>query len=343
MKTPSLRDLPLFASLPQAELDHLAQVLQPQHTAPGEILYQESDCKPSFFILLDGEVEILKGLGSADERLLGVRGAGSFLGEMRLFSRDGCHTASVRARTPLDLLELTEADFGGLVARHPAFTFELLRTLSTRLNESENITIRDLKEKNRLLFEAYEELKAAQAQLIETEKLERELEVARQIQSSLLPRSMPSCPGYDFSACMLPMRAVGGDFYDFIALDKDLLGVAVGDVMDHGVPAALLMAITVTLLRVEARRSPSPRQVVANINRQLLEHSDLGIFATLLYGVLDVTTGRFKYVRAGHELPLLLDPDRQVIPLKSGCGQPVGMLAEPCLDVHEVDLLPGSL
>jgi sigma-B regulation protein RsbU (phosphoserine phosphatase) len=294
-------------------------------------------------ILMDGEVEIIKGLGSADERLLGVRGKGSFLGEMRLFSRDGCHTASVRARTPLVMLEMADSEFLGLVERHSEFTFELLRTLSLRLDESENLTIRDLKEKNRQLSQAYEELKAAQAQLVEAKKLERELEVARQIQSSLLPRSLPSYPGYDFAACIHPMSAVGGDFYDFIVLDEDMLGIAVGDVMDHGVPAALLMALTVTLLRVEARRSPSPRKVVANINRQLLERSDLGIFATLLYGILDTTSGRFKYVRAGHEHPVLLDADRQVIPLKRGCGQPLGLLAEPCLDVHEVDLLPGSL
>jgi sigma-B regulation protein RsbU (phosphoserine phosphatase) len=343
MKTRSLRNLAIFASLPTAELGHLARVLPQQRAEPGELLYREGDCKKAFYILLEGEAEIIKGLGSADERLLGVRGAGSFLGEMRLFSRDGCHTASVRARTPLEMLEMAESEFRGLVERHSEFTFELLRTLSLRLDEAENLTIRDLKEKNRLLSEAYQELKSAQAQLIEAEKLERELEVARQIQSSLLPHALPSYQGYEFSACMYPMSAVGGDFYDFIELDQDLLGIAVGDVMDHGVPAALLMALTVTLLRAEARRSPSPRKVVANVNRQLLERNDLGIFATLLYGILDVTTGRFKYVRAGHELPILLDADRRVIPLKRGCGQPLGLLAEPCLDVHEVDLPPGSL
>jgi sigma-B regulation protein RsbU (phosphoserine phosphatase) len=343
MKARSLKNLPIFASLPAAELGYLAKELSWRRAEPGELLYREGDRKKAFYIMLGGEVEIIKGLGSPDERLLGVRGAGSFLGEMRLFSRDHCHTASVRARTPLEMLELSDAQFGGLVERHPEFTFELLRALSVRLDESENLTIRDLREKNRQLSQAYDELKAAQAQLIETERLERELEVARQIQSSLLPRSLPSHQGYDFSACMLPMRAVGGDFYDFISLDEDLLGIAVGDVMDHGVPAALLMALTVTLLRVEARRSPSPRKVVANVNRQLLERNDLGIFATLLYGILDVTSGRFKYVRAGHELPVLLDGDGRVTRFQPGCGQPLGLLADPCLDVHEVDLVPGSL
>ncbi len=335
--------VPLFASLPRTEIKNLATRLGSRRVPDGTLLFREGETGGSFYVLLDGEVEVIKALGTADERLLAVRHAGSFLGEMSLFSQDGTHTASVRSRTPLRMLEMSPTEFEGLIQRQPGFMYELLRTLSLRLEESENLTIRDLSEKNRQLTLAYEELKAAQDQIIEKEKLERELEVARDIQSSLLPRSLPRRPGFDFAARILPMSAVGGDFYDFIELDEDMLGIAVGDVMDHGVPAALLMALTVTVLRAEAQGTPSPRKTLRNVNRQLLERDQHGFFATVLYGILDTGSRRFKYVRAGHSLPILLNAQREVVPLEYGRGQPLGLHPDPQMDVHEVILSPGSL
>jgi phosphoserine phosphatase RsbU/P len=238
---------------------------------------------------------------------------------------------------------MSNADFEALIRREPAFAYEMMRTLSGRLAESENLTIKDLREKNRQLTLAYEELKAAQAQIIEKEKLERELEVARQIQRSLLPRAVPKRAGYEFGAIMVPMSAVGGDFYDFIPLGDDTLGIAVGDVSDHGVPSALLMALTVTLLRAEARRATSPREAFARINHQLIEGNDLGMFVTLLFGTLNVTTQRFDYIRAGHDLPLVLGSDGELIHLDRKPGQPLGLLPKPVFDEGTVTVPKGGL
>jgi Serine phosphatase RsbU, regulator of sigma subunit len=121
-----------------------------------------------------------------------------------------------------------------------------VRVLSLRLEQHQNRTIRDLQEKNLQLTQAYEQLKAAQAHLIEKEKMERELEVARGIQQSMVPRKLPHLPGFDFGARMMPARAVGGDFFDFIPLSESTLGIVIGDVSDKGVPAALFMALTPT-------------------------------------------------------------------------------------------------
>jgi serine phosphatase RsbU (regulator of sigma subunit) len=328
----SLTRVPLFASLPASEIEHLAGTLQTRVVSPNELLFKEGDSQGLFYILLDGEVEVIKALGTPDERRLAVRPSGSLLGEMSMFSPDGRHTASVRARTPLRLLEMSNADFEALIRREPAFAYELMRTLSGRLAESENLTIKDLREKNRQLTLAYEELRAAQAQIIEKEKLERELEVARQIQRSLLPVSVPHRGDYDFGARMIPMSAVGGDFYDFIPLSDDKLAIAVGDVSDHGVPAALLMALTVTLLRAEARRATSPREALTRINRQLIEGNHLGMFVTLLFGTLDVPSRRFDYIRAGHDLPLVLQADGVPIRLERSHGQPLGLVPQPAFD-----------
>jgi serine phosphatase RsbU (regulator of sigma subunit) len=103
------------------------------------------------------------------------------------------------------------------------------------------------------------------------------------------------------------MTQVGGDFFDFIPLGEGLLGLAVGDVSGHGVPAALFMAMTFSLLRAEASQGRSPWEALQAVNRHLLDLNDEGMFVTVLYGVLNAATGEFHYARAGHDLPLVMD------------------------------------
>ncbi len=338
-----LTSISIFASLPAGEIHYLASALPDRACEPGTLLMREGQPANDFFVLLEGQVEIIKALGTKDERLLAVRDAGTFIGEMGLLSRERLHTATVRARTPIKLLEMTEAEFNALLQRQPALAYEMVRRLSRRLDESENLTIRDLRRKNLELTEAYGELKTAQALLIEKERMERELEVARGIQHSLLPRAFPERPGYSFGARMVPMRAVGGDFFDFIPLGKNQLGIAVGDVSDHGVPAALFMAITVTLLRAEARRKVPPPEVLARVNEQLLELNETGMFVTILYGVLDLATAEFTFVRAGHEPPVIFDSASARIALPREPGQLLGILDEPELCAQRVSLPAGGL
>lgn len=342
MKEQLLSQVPLFAALPAKEIELLASTLRECEIAQDTVMFREDEPADRFYILLDGQLEIIKALGTPDQKLLGVRGPGSFIGEMGLLSANGRRTASVRARTPLKLLEMTRADFDALLHREPMLAYEMMRVLSARLHELENMTIIDLREKNRQLTEAYEELKAAQTQIIEKEKLERELEVAREIQQSILPRRLPTVAGFDFGARMAPTRAVGGDFFDFIRLDGDQLGIVIGDVSDKGVPAAIFMALTSSLLRAEAIHASSPREALRSVNRQLLEVNDTGMFVTVLYGVLNISTRKFTYVRAGHELPILFDATGELSALPPGAGQPLGLLRDPVLDEQKLTLAPQS-
>ena len=305
-----LQALPLFASLPADELRLLAERMRPSQFASGELVLREGDQCTQFYIVVTGQVDIVKALGTPDERLLAVRPAGTLVGELSLFSPGGRHTASVLAHGPLDMLVMTRADFDSLLARQPRLAYGLVQTLSLRLIESEQSTIRDLHAKNESLAHALRALQAAQAELVEKEKLERELEVARRIQISLLPGQRPTSLGHEFGALMQPMSAVGGDFYDFVQFPDGRVGIAVGDVSDHGVPAALFMTMTVTLLRTAARRdagdSPAaPADVLRSVNRGLLAFNMSGMFVTVLYGVLDPRRREFVYARAGHEQPLL--------------------------------------
>jgi sigma-B regulation protein RsbU (phosphoserine phosphatase) len=186
------------------------------------------------------------------------------------------------------------------------------------------------------------ELEAAQAELVQKERMERELELARQVQQSVLPRIFPLVPGYTFAARNEPARRVGGDFYDVILLDAERFGLVVGDVSDKGMPAALYMALTRSLLLAEARRAGSPRAVLSTVHRLLQELGRPGLFVTVFYGIVDGPTRRLAYARAGHDRPFLLREDR-VQPL-GGEGTFLGFpgMDDLFLSEEEVDLLPGD-
>jgi serine phosphatase RsbU (regulator of sigma subunit) len=303
---------------------------------------REGECDERFYILLDGEVEVIKALGTSDERQLAIKSGGSLFGEMSLFNPQGCHTASVRAMTAAHALEMTRQDFDALLHRRPTLVYDMMRQMSQRLEESENATILDLREKNRQLTQAYQELQAAQAQLIIKEKLEKELAIARQIQTSILPESLPHLPGFDVAALTIPARAVGGDYYDFIPLDSDRFGLVVGDACDKGIPAALFINLTNSLVHIEAPRNPSPEATLRLVNHHLREMNRSGMFVSLLYGILDAS-GRLDYCRAGHPYPLVLDGNQCPVETGSSVGMPLGIMEEIQLDTRSVTIPPGGL
>jgi phosphoserine phosphatase RsbU/P len=342
MRDPGRGQIPLFGSVLSEELEHLVGSLTQIDLPAGTVVFHEGDHGNHFYLLLEGSVEVIKALEAADGRILTTFGPGDCFGEMALLDPKCSRSASVRTCTAVRLLEIKRDDFDAMLRVQPALAYDMARMLSQRLRDTDDATIRDLQEKNRQLAKAYEDLKAAQALIIDKEKLERELEVAREIQRSLLPRSLPQLPGFDFGARMEPARAVGGDFFDFILLDEEHLGIAVGDVSGKGVPAALFMAMTRTLLRAEARAANSPKEVLRGINDHLLEMNDAEMFVTVLYGILHTPTCHFTYGRAGHELPVLCDAWGETLTPCCGHGEPLGVFPDPVIDENAMQLAPGQ-
>jgi serine phosphatase RsbU (regulator of sigma subunit) len=208
--------------------------------------------------------------------------------------------------------------------RQPAFSpkeISLLQTLAQQaaLGIQRARLVEDLRSK-------IVALEAAQQELAKKERLERDLELAHQVQQSMLPRRFPEIPGFRFLARNEPARQVGGDFYDVIQLDEERFGVAIADVSDKGLPAALYMALTRSLLRAEARRQPSPEVVLNNVNQLLLELGDGKSFVTLFYGVVERASKRMTYSRAGHDRPFLLHAGRAQSLV--GDGTPLGILQD---------------
>lgn len=183
------------------------------------------------------------------------------------------------------------------------------------------------------LRDKIEQLEAAQAEIAIKERLERELELARQVQQNMLPHIFPLLPGVAFYARNEPARQVGGDFYDVFVLDADRVGIVIADVSDKGMPAALFMALTRSLVRAEAPRARSPEIVLRRVHRLLLDVGEPTQFVTLFYGVLDLTTRTVTYARAGHDYPLLLRGDEAI--WLQASGTILGLLDEAELFLRE--------
>ena len=341
-KEAMIRQVPLFESLSGVEVQYLAEIMREVQVPANTLLMREGERGDRFYIIIQGVVDVIKALETPDERLLNRRTAGEFFGEMALLDPDGLRTASIRTTTLVDLLEMDRTNFDALLQRRPSLAYEMVRVLSLRLRDTDNITINELRQKNSLLASAYQELKEAQAQLVEKEKLEHELKMARWIQESILPHTLPDLPGYTFGVRFVPARAVGGDLFDFVPLGRDTLGIVIGDVSDKGIPAAIFMALTRSLMRAEAYRSNSPSRVLQRVNHHLLEMNEAGMFVTVIFGILDRKKDLFTYARAGHEIPLFVNPAGELYQPAHATGQPLGLVDDPLLDEQTIPFAFGS-
>jgi serine phosphatase RsbU (regulator of sigma subunit) len=337
-----LAKIPVFSDLPEKELAHLQSTLEVITLQPGEILFREGELGEHFYILSEGELEILLGIGTEEELLLNTLGPGEYLGEMSLVLPGGERTATARARKESVLLSLSRYEFNALLEQHPLLVRSLVRVLSERLGSTNDATYRDLTEKNRQLQQAYDELKAAQVQLIEKERLERELEVAANIQLSILPDVLPTPPRFNFGARIDPARQVGGDFYDIFRVGTDRVAVLIGDVADKGIPSAIFMARAHALIAAEAETYENPGNVLRKVNAHITRLEKATQFVTVLYGILNIENGEFTYARAGHEPPLMLRPDGSVERLPHETGMALGLWEDITLDEKTIYLLPGS-
>lgn len=172
--------------------------------------------------------------------------------------------------------------------------------------------------------------------------LQNELDVASKIQQSILPTIFPAGLDYATFGTMNPARNVGGDFYDVIQLDNNRIGLAIADVSDKGVPAALFMMSSRTLLKGTAISYGSPSMVLREVNNLLQEDETQGMFVTMLYAVYDPGTGAFTYASGGHDAPLVVHPDGASELLDLTGGVALGVLTD--LEYREVTyhLDPGD-
>lgn len=192
------------------------------------------------------------------------------------------------------------------------------------------------------VFRVVKQAHEQDVEIHERERVEQELQTARRIQESLLPKVVPSLAGWQLATLYQPAREVGGDFYDFIPLADGRLGLVLGDVTDKGIPAALVMATTRSMLRaVGTQHAFSPGQVLAHVNELLCPDLPDSMFVTCFYAILDPATGQLRYANAGQDLPYVRHTGGEVCELRAR-GMPLGLMPGMLYEEEETTLLPGD-
>jgi len=322
-------------------LNNLKAVARLKTYPPRTKLCHQGKIEETFYIIVKGRVVSSQKLENGESRLLGMHGPNEYFGEVGLLD-DRPRMASSTTMSDTTVLEVTKDVFNSLVKESPTVAFALLKHLLGSMRRLDDLAINDLREINKELQDAYDDLKAAQVKLVEKKRLEHELKLAADVQRSLLPGDLPQYPDYSFVAHLEPARLVGGDFYDVIPLDDENVGLLIADVADKGIHAAMLMGVARTLFFTEARRSLSPSVVAESVHKYLMRVApSMDVFITAFYGVLHRPSGLLTYVRAGHEQPLLFRPGRPVESLTS-TGRFLGMVEELTLEEHAFQLKPGD-
>jgi phosphoserine phosphatase RsbU/P len=335
--------IPLFRKIPKVEMYQLVNQLPTEEYEAGSYIFHAGEDGDSLYVVSSGRLEIVLAGGTEDEMLLRVCGPGEYVGEMSLIMPQGRRTASVRVKEDARVLKMSREKFNEILERWPSIAYSMIEIMSERLDTSNEAAFNDLVAKNHALQKAYDDLKAAQDQLIEKERLERELQVAADIQLSILPDDLPDVEKFSFGARILPARQVGGDLYDIFPLKGNRIGVLIGDVADKGIPSAIFMARAHALLVAEADIGLTPGEVLRLVNSHITRLQKSTQFVTVLYGILDIKTRTFSYARAGHEPPLMLHLDGSVERIPHSPGMAIGLWDDITLDERTLQLLPGDI
>jgi len=191
--------------------------------------------------------------------------------------------------------------------------------------------------------------KEAQKNVVEQERLQKEMQVAQEIQHSLLPKKVPEISGYDIASYYKAAKEVGGDYYDFVNVDEDTIGVVVADVSGKGVPGSLVMTMIRTALRMEARGNFSAAEVMARMNDFVTEDMKKGMFVTIFYAILDSKNRIISYASAGHNPMILYRAETDETYFLNPRGFPVGIslpddsLFRRSIDVEKIKLKKNDM
>lgn len=314
---------------------------------------------------LDTAIGVLQGLARGDtSQTLDTTGSDEIgrIGEaVRAFRREALALAGIRAqreRTRLrreriirraitglanaldqaDRTEVLTALAGGGDQPAGATSEEQLRLIAGVLR---SLSGRILDQQNRLKG-LIAELQEALVTKTKLAGLQQELDIARRVQQSILPRPLPPDPRMQVHGHMTAAQEIGGDFFDCFEIDEHRLGLVVADVSGKGVPAALFMAITRTLLKATAAFDPSPGPCIARVNDLLSQENEQTLFVTLFYAVLDRRDGQVTFVNAGHPAPFRLTRDGRAAPLTGGGGVALGVMDGFRFTAAQVRLEPGE-
>lgn len=309
---PFIPELLLFRNIHDERLVRVLASCAVRECTEGEVLLAPGQTNHDIFLVLSGRLSVRIGEdGSAPPLIIE---SGECVGELSIIDGKPV-SAFVVAQRDCRVLVVPDTVFWSQVIALPGVARNLLTILSERMRQDNEIILQNVKQR------------------LQYEHIEKELHTARAIQASMLPRGHELFPGrndFDVHALMDPAKEIGGDFFDAFLIDDDQMFFAVGDVSGKGIPAALFMIKTVTLLRMEALRGTPPNEILAHVNSQLCENNDYGMFVTVFCGILDVTCGALVYCNGGHDAPLLGRAGAGFNTIESAGGPMLGVMNDAC-------------
>lgn len=318
-----LTSLPLFADIPFRILEPFLRKCEYRNLNRHELLLAPGQVNQYLFLLLEGQLAI------HIDRLESEKGflvqPGEFVGEVSII--DGlAPSAYVVAHEDSLILCIHEAHLWSDFFQIPGTARNMLRQIAERLRARNAVVQRSLEQNLRL------------------EHLEKELLIAQQLQAGMLPYQpfFPQHPQVEVDALMKPAKEVGGDFYDAFSLDSEKICVAIGDVAGKGVPAALFMMRSITLLRSEMLKTKDLAQTIHAINTNLSQDNPMSMFVTMMICVLDLSNGLMQYVNGGHNSPLLGNSNDGFKRLAQPKGILVGINPNAIYHVATQNLNPGD-
>ena len=281
---------------------------------PGEIIFAEGELGDFMYVVIEGSVNV-----TLEGHAINALQPGNLFGEMALLDNQP-RSATATAVTECRLLPLDQRRFKALIQQEPEFALQVLTIMAERLR--------------RFMDEE-----------VQRQRLEQELRIGRQIQRSLLPRQLPERPGWEFAAFYQAARQIGGDLYDFIPAhdDPDKLHLVIADVTGKGVPAALFMAFSRTVMRAESRSSRSPASVLQQTNHAIVHDMGSRLFLSAFFGTLDTRTGQLRYAIGGHDWPLWFQAKSGQVNRLDTTGLLLGVLPDILLPEGEMELAENDV
>lgn len=316
--------LELCQGLPYDPLESILEHCPVETLAPGEVLLEPGQANHYLYFLLSGRLEVR--LKSAESPVADVIETGECVGEMSII--DGRPTSAyVIASEQSELIAVHENVFWSKIATTPRAVRNLLRTLAERMRKRNDVTLRALEQEMRF------------------EQLQKELLAAYEIQLGMLPAGpslFPKLSTLDVCARMAVVKSVGGDFYDAFPLDERRVCVAIGDVSGKGMPAALFMIRTVTLLRAELLKSDDLAACVSRFNTALCDTNISHMFVSLIVMRIDVIDGTVDYVNAGHSPMLVSNGGEPFVAVDDSNGLIAGVLGDTIYHAGVMRLTAGD-
>jgi serine phosphatase RsbU (regulator of sigma subunit) len=327
--------------LPEDDLDVLTKAVTRSEHEAGSIICKEGELEPLFYIIQDGKVAFTKKMAHG-EQFLGLKGRGEFFGELGVLDR-APRAATVHAISDCILLEIHETTLDNILTRNPSVARAIMRGITRSMRDTDQITIAELQLKNDELGRTLENLRAAQAELLRRERLKRDLEIAAQVHNSILPKSFPDIPNFEFAAVARPAREIGGDLYDVITVDGENVGIVMADASGKSVQAAIYMAVVRALFLSQAHAHLSSIEIAHRVHELLLKVSTAEMFVTAFYANLNYNTRLMTYIRGGHDRPVFYQAATKEMSLLDAPGRFLGLL--PNLIVEEKSLIfePGDI